>query len=490
MKIKNVAYQCKGMVALLVAFVFLLSTVSFGVKDVAAAKLVKLNASSKTIAVGEKYQLKLKNNKNKVTWKSSKKSVATVSSKGVVKGKKKGKATITAKVKKTGRTYRCKVTVEKITLNKSDVYFLFNSAQESPSVSIQGTKREVTWSVEDDSVFKIYDPDKKEYVSTWKNGKKYSNCVVHPEHPGQTVLTAKVGGYTLKCNLNEATEGTAAGEYVKTGANPYELSASILEAADKIKKSLDPETSIVKDKVTREEQIVAVHDYIITNTKYDIENLKADKVPQYDHSIVGPMMHGLSVCDGYAYTFQAYMTALDIPCDFVTGDVASESALNGKHAWNQVKLSDNQWYHVDCTFDDPVADDKQEFLEYNYLFVDDATMKNYEQMQTQHTWNVTDYNLCKGTTYLTYKDDIYKTKLISICGEDNVVDSKSEAIRVFVKQLDEKRGLFSIAYLGAAPLSDSDFEVIKSTTTTKGYQLKMSAESKGKYYQYVIQATY
>jgi hypothetical protein len=46
-----------------------------------------------------------------VKWTSSKKSVATVSSKGVVKAKKKGTATITAKV--SGKKYTCKVTVLK-----------------------------------------------------------------------------------------------------------------------------------------------------------------------------------------------------------------------------------------------------------------------------------------------------------------------------------------------------------------------------------------
>lgn len=50
-----------------------------------------------------------------VSWTSSKKSVATVSSKGVVTGKKAGKATITAKTK-DGQTLKCVVTV------KSNVY--------------------------------------------------------------------------------------------------------------------------------------------------------------------------------------------------------------------------------------------------------------------------------------------------------------------------------------------------------------------------------
>lgn len=78
---------------------------------------IKLSASSKTLTVGEKLTLKVKGTKKKVkvTWKSSKKSVATVSKKGVVKAKKAGTAKITAKIKGKGIkvTRTCKIKVIK-----------------------------------------------------------------------------------------------------------------------------------------------------------------------------------------------------------------------------------------------------------------------------------------------------------------------------------------------------------------------------------------
>lgn len=49
-------------------------------------------------------------NGKKVKWKSSEKSVVTVSKTGVLKARKNGKATITAKYR--GKTYRCKVSVK------------------------------------------------------------------------------------------------------------------------------------------------------------------------------------------------------------------------------------------------------------------------------------------------------------------------------------------------------------------------------------------
>lgn len=77
----------------------------------AAASGMKLNKKKVTLKVGKKIKLKLKNAKKKVTWKSSNKKIASVTRKGVVKGKKPGKAKITAKCK--GKKFVCKVTVKR-----------------------------------------------------------------------------------------------------------------------------------------------------------------------------------------------------------------------------------------------------------------------------------------------------------------------------------------------------------------------------------------
>lgn len=78
---------------------------------VAQAATVKLNKTKLTLEVGKSYTLKISGTKSKVTWSSSDKTIATVSSKGVVKAKKAGKATITAKV--GSKKYKCTVTVKK-----------------------------------------------------------------------------------------------------------------------------------------------------------------------------------------------------------------------------------------------------------------------------------------------------------------------------------------------------------------------------------------
>lgn len=102
-------YKNKKAMALLMAAVLAGSTLYSGVADAASA--IKLNKKTAKIAVGKSVTLKVRGTKKKVKWKSSKKSVATVSAKGKVTGKKAGKAVVTAKVK--GKTLKCKVTVTK-----------------------------------------------------------------------------------------------------------------------------------------------------------------------------------------------------------------------------------------------------------------------------------------------------------------------------------------------------------------------------------------
>lgn len=82
------------------------------------AKRVKLNKSKATVSIGRTLKLKAtvtpKNAySKKITWISSNKKVATVTSKGVVKAKKAGKTKITAKNKDSGKKATCKVTVKK-----------------------------------------------------------------------------------------------------------------------------------------------------------------------------------------------------------------------------------------------------------------------------------------------------------------------------------------------------------------------------------------
>lgn len=85
-----------------------------------AASPAKLSQKSMSLYEGEAKTLKVKGKKKKVKWSSSNSYVATVNSKGKVKGKHTGTAVITAKVSK--KKLKCKVTVKTLPDQFKKVY--------------------------------------------------------------------------------------------------------------------------------------------------------------------------------------------------------------------------------------------------------------------------------------------------------------------------------------------------------------------------------
>ena len=95
--------------AISIGLVLMLLLTLLPVVPAQAASTPKLNKTNVMVGKGKTVTLKVKNTSKKVTWSSSKKSVATVSKNGKVTGKKIGTAKITAKVGKTKLT--CDVTI-------------------------------------------------------------------------------------------------------------------------------------------------------------------------------------------------------------------------------------------------------------------------------------------------------------------------------------------------------------------------------------------
>ena len=103
----------KGIRSLAILLVLVLTLGFSPVTNVEAKAAPRLNYKKVTLVQGKKKKLKVRNLRRgrKVKWYSTKKSVATVNRKGVVKAKKKGKTYIVAKVGK--KKYRCKIIVKK-----------------------------------------------------------------------------------------------------------------------------------------------------------------------------------------------------------------------------------------------------------------------------------------------------------------------------------------------------------------------------------------
>lgn len=134
----------KAFCLLLIAFFAVQILVPAGdgfVTTAEAGEKVALNMKKATIYNGETLQLELKGTTEKVTWSSSKKSVATVSKKGLVTAKKAGKTTITAKVGK--KKYTCKVTVlSPISVGKTEVIL---DPEKTGNVGVQFYLKDLSW---------------------------------------------------------------------------------------------------------------------------------------------------------------------------------------------------------------------------------------------------------------------------------------------------------------------------------------------------------
>ena len=145
----------------------------------ASAASVKLNKTKIVLVVGQTYKLKVSGTKKTPQWSSSNKKIVSVTKKGVVKGLKKGTATITAKIGK--KTYKCKVTVEapKLSSTKKTV-----TAGTSFALKLNGTKRTVKW-----------------YTSNKKIATVSSKGVVKTLRAGSVKITAKVGGKSYVCRV-------------------------------------------------------------------------------------------------------------------------------------------------------------------------------------------------------------------------------------------------------------------------------------------------
>ena len=147
-------------------------------------KLKKGRTVTAYICTQELARLKVSGSKYK--WTSSNKKVATVSSKGIVTAKKKGKTTITAKKGKT--TYKCKLVVETPKLSKKTASIIKGKTYQ---FKVSGTKQKVKWTSSDSSI-----------VSINSKGKATA------KKAGTAFITAKVSTYEFSQSVTVTVPAT------------------------------------------------------------------------------------------------------------------------------------------------------------------------------------------------------------------------------------------------------------------------------------------
>lgn len=112
----------------------------------------------------------------------------------------------------------------------------------------------------------------------------------------------------------------------------------------------------VDRKWSEAEQLLFLHDYLAVNFEYDETYTVKDAY--------GFFAQKKGVCQAYTMVFMAVAEELGFDISYVESD-----HLN--HIWNLVELDDN-WYHIDVTWDDP-TEDMLGFAQHRYFLLDDLT---------------------------------------------------------------------------------------------------------------------
>lgn len=142
------------------------------------------------------------------------------------------------------------------------------------------------------------------------------------------------------------------------------------ESIKKINKKIDEITAqIITNNMTLTEKIKTFHDYIINNTKYDSDYIlnNLNDPESTSHNALGPLFYSKSLCGGYTDVMAIFLNRLNIPNYRITSEL---------HTWNLVYI-DNNWLHLDLTWDDPVTYNKQDMLLDKFFLINTSTLKSY-----------------------------------------------------------------------------------------------------------------
>ena len=151
----------------------------------------------------------------------------------------------------------------------------------------------------------------------------------------------------------------------------FEISALTLNCSYKTTKEqedyVDKTVEFIVSKLTNtdmsdDEKEKLIHDYIVTNVDYCEEE-------KYGNAY-NALYYGKTKCDGYAMLTYKMLKAAGIDNIIVT---------NEDHAWNVVKINEN-WYHLDTTWDDAKKKDYGFYKYYNLTDDEIIKTRNYDNV--------------------------------------------------------------------------------------------------------------
>lgn len=128
----------------------------------------------------------------------------------------------------------------------------------------------------------------------------------------------------------------------------------------------------INESQTTYEKIKLFHDHIINITEYD-ENNEGKSYTAYDLIITGK-----SICGGYSDIMSIYLNTIGVNNYRITSK---------NHIWNLVNI-DEKWYHLDVTWDDPVASDGKQYLLDNFFMISTQQLLTLDSVEHNFNQNI------------------------------------------------------------------------------------------------------
>ena len=121
--------------------------------------------------------------------------------------------------------------------------------------------------------------------------------------------------------------------------------------------------------MTDYDKIKVFHDHIVDITTYD-EKKTFDSYTAYNL-----LTTHISICGGYSDIMSIYLNYLGIK---------NYKIASSNHIWNLVELN-NTWYHLDTTWNDPIASDGKQYLIHNFFMI--STKELFELDKVEHNYD-------------------------------------------------------------------------------------------------------
>lgn len=243
------------------------------------------------------------------------------------------------------------------------------------------------YGIRDQEVYVDYvDSEEKIYSIIYKNLAEFqTEILISDNNSAKTIFDVcdRVLDDNPEFFWAKATAVTHSGgnKYNELSIYPRENNTSIDDVKKMCEKVSDAADSIINDipeEASDWEKILFVHDTIINNTHYQM-----DDTDKYTNTAYGCLVRKSAQTNGYTQAFQYIMKRLGFEC----GKVA-----NGGHSWNYIRL-DGKYYWVDTMWDDPIYEDSSINDITHYFFMADD-----EHFKLQH-------DLEKGDNYFVPKCD-------------------------------------------------------------------------------------